>query len=68
MRLSKNDTKLFSILTDYTRKCKCSHSLIITPTCKQDYLICDWYGRRVFKNDSLERKYNFIERMKGKLK
>ena len=49
---SKNDTKLFNMITRNTIKCICGHS-VFTMKPKE---ICTWCGNYVYKDKKLEFK------------
>lgn len=60
----KKERKLNSELAKYKRYCKCGHSMIITPTAKQNRIMCTWCGRWIYKNDCEEFKDNIKKVLK----
>ena len=63
----KEVKKYSEILTKNKIKCKCGHSVLISPN--KDKIICQWCGNYVFKNEKLEFKFRvkeIINKVKGK--
>lgn len=58
----EKDTKLFETLTKVSIKCKCSHTVVLSP--RQEKIMCNWCGRYVYKNEKTEFKYNLLNQMK----
>ena len=65
-RSYKEDSKYFDELTKYRHKCKCGHSIIMTP--KTTKKLCKWCGHYVYINEREKERENFIKKLKEKLK
>lgn len=63
-RERRKEAKLSSELSDYRRYCKCGHSMIITPTAKQNRVMCTYCNRWIYKNDLEEFKDNIKKVLK----
>lgn len=47
----------YEAICKYRRLCKCGHTYIISPVCNKDFVVCSWCGRRVYKNEELQKIY-----------
>lgn len=66
--MNKKDDKMFNLQTQYTKKCRCSCSVVIYPWENVEYKVCRWCGHLVYMEDEKQKKYNFLMDMKKKLK
>lgn len=57
-----SDTKFFEERTRLKLKCKhCGHTQAIDNS--QDKIICKWCKNYIFRNDDIEEKYRFREKL-----
>ena len=49
---------------EITIKCKCGHSIVLTP--KLDRVFCDWCGHYCYRNKKVEFKYKLMEEMNAR--
>lgn len=55
----KDDDKFFTERSKFKRKCKCGHTIPMSPNVKK--LLCNWCGRYVFRDDKDEFLYRLNE-------
>lgn len=69
---SKEFDKMSDIRSQYTYKCKCSHTFTIFPMEHREYKNCNYCGRRVYtdpvKQEEWDKKEKFKNKMRGLLK
>lgn len=56
------DTKMFEVLTLYSRKCKCGHTIVMRPSTEK--VLCNWCKQYVFKDKKTEDLYRLKEKIK----
>ncbi len=67
-RINKKDDEMFNLQTKYTKKCRCSCSVVIYPWENVERKMCRWCGRYVYMDDEKQKRYNFLMDMQKKLK
>lgn len=51
--------KLDNLMSKYTKHCPtCGHSIVYTPTCPKDKLLCSHCGYYMFRNEDAKNEYN----------
>lgn len=65
----KEMQKYTNELAKYKVKCKCGHPRIVLPEHinPKGYEICDWCGKRVYRDKEREKRDRFKEEMRRKL-
>lgn len=64
----KEDSKLSDIRSQYTFKCKCSHTFTIYPMEHLEYKLCNFCGRRVYVDPLKQKEWELKEEFKRKLR
>lgn len=67
--LFQHESRLSNERSKYRRLCSCGHSVIITPTCKTEWIICGWCHKKIYKDLEKQKEQDkLVERENFRLK
>ena len=52
----KEEEKMQSKISSHRKKCSCGHSINTLSNHKRDYIICNWCGKTIFKDDKKQEE------------